>query len=664
MIVSSFQSSNRQSSIVNPKTVLVILLTTMRDKRDKRVSGVTFRAILIGLAFVPINVYLVVQWETVWGTQYPTTMGILFNAIFCLFIVALFNLLLKKFFSRGALSQGELLTVYTILLIAISVSGHDFSQTIFCTLGTARWFATPENEWKDLFWRYVPGWLTVNDDNVLREFHEGHSTFYISEYIKGWLRPMLWWTAFLTVVAWVMLCINVIVRKQWIERERLTYPLVQLPLEMTRSDDKTSFFRNRLLWLSFGIAFGLDLLNGLNYLFPAVPGINLKYNLASHFVDRPWNSINRFSVQINPYAIGLAFPIPLDLLFSCWFFYLVWKAESVFGSIFGVNMPGYPFSDQQILGAYLGITVVILWIGRKAFWEVLKRVVGKSEIDDSNEPMRYRSAVLGGIAGIAFLIVFAYEAGMSVLFALAFFGIYYAVLFSFTRMRAELGPPLQGIHYSGPLQLIVASVGSRRISTQTLTAAAPYWTFTKEFRNYPMPFQLEGLKMAERSGIDTKKLWKVMMLSAAVGVFLTFWAFLQLNYKWGGVGAWRGVAAYNTVQRWVTIPTTPDTSFLGATGFGFILVIINTVLRLRFIWWPLHPLGYPLAGYYHFDKLWFPFFISWTIKWIILRFGGMKAYRKAIPFFLGLVLGEFVMGSIWGILGLVTGMPTYAFKSW
>lgn len=633
-------------------------------QKDKRASGVTFRAILIGLAFVPINVYLVVQWETVWGTQYPTTMGILFNAIFCLFIVALLNIVIKKFLPQVAFSQGELLTVYTILLISISVSGHDFSQSLFCTLGTAHWSATSENEWNELFARYVPRWLTVNDDDILRAFYEGQSTFYISEYIKGWIRPMLWWTTFLTVVGFVMLCINIIVRKQWIERERLTYPLVQLPLEMTRENGKTSFFKNRLLWLSFGIAFGLDLLNGLNYLYPVVPKINLAYNLANHFVDKPLNSINRFSIQINPYAIGLAFPIPLDLLFSCWFFYLIWKAESVLGGILGVNLPGYPFSDQQILGAYLGITVVILWLGRKTFWKVLKKVINKSEVDDSEEPMSYRSAVLGGIAGVVFLVVFAYKAGMSVLFALAFWGIYFAILFSFTRMRAELGPPLQGIHYSGPFQLIVASVGSRKISAQTLTVAAPYWTFTKEFRNYPMPFQLEGFKMAEKSGIDTKKLWKVMMLSVAVGVFITFWAFLQLNYKWGGVGAWRGRSAYNTVQRWITIPTTPDASFLGAAGFGVIFVIINTVLRLRFIWWPLHPLGYPLAGYYHFDKLWFPFFISWIVKWTILRFGGMKAYRKAIPFFLGLVLGEFVMGSIWGILGLATGMPTYAFKSW
>jgi hypothetical protein len=175
---------------------------------------------------------------------------------------------------------------------------------------------------------------------------------------------------------------------------------------------------------------------------------------------------------------------------------------------------------------------------------------------------------------------------------------------------------------------------------------------------------LESFKLAERSDINTKKLWKVMMLATYVGLVVTFWAFLQFNYKYGGVAAWRGVTAYTTVERWIVSPVETDSKFLGATAFGFVFVLINTFMRLRFLWWNLHPLGYPLAGYYHFDKLWFPFFISWAVKWSVLKYGGIKAYRKAFPLFMGLVLGDFIIGSVWGIVGLLTGKPTYAFKDW
>lgn len=625
----------------------------------------TLRSVLIGFAFVPVNVYLVVQWETVWGAQYPTTMGIFFNAIFCLFLVAVFNLPFKKLVPEKALSQGELLTIYIVLLTAITVSGHDFTQGLFCSLGTVGWFATPENEWAAIFGKYLPEWLTVSDHSVLREFYEGESSLYTSHYIKAWLEPMIWWTLFLTVLAVTTICINVIIRKQWIEREKLTYPLVQLPYEMTREDALQSFFKNRLLWIGFGIAAGIDILNGLNYLYGMFPAIPLGYDLGTHFTDRPWSAMGSFRVQVNPYAIGLAFAIPLDLQFSCWLLFLIWKAQWIMGSAAGLNLPGYPFVDQQILGAYLGIAAVALWMGRRPLWQIMMKVIGlRSDIDDSGEPMRYRTAVLGTLLGITSLVLFSCRAGMSALFAIFFFLIYFTIVFSYTRMRAELGPPLQGIHYAGPIQLMVAVLGSRGISAQTFTAAAPYWPLTKELRNTPTPFQLESFKLAERAGMDTRKLWKVMALTTFIGIFVTFWAFLQLNYKWGGIGAWRGNSAYITMERWITNPVEPDSSFIVAAAFGFLFVLLNTVMRLRFMWWHLHPLGYPLAGYYHFEKLWFPFFISWAVKMMILKYGGIKLYRKAFPLFMGLVLGEFVIGSLWGIIGLLTSKPTYAFKSW
>ena len=109
-------------------------------------------------------------------------------------------------------------------------------------------------------------------------------------------------------------------------------------------------------------------------------------------------------------------------------------------------------------------------------------------------------------------------------------------------------------------------------------------------------------------------------------------------------------------------PTDPDATQPSATAFGMIFVFVGTALRLRLFWWPLYPLAYPLAGYYYFNYLWFPFFACWLIKRIILKYGGLRAYRDALPLFLGLVLGDFVLGSVWAIIGLLTGKPTYMFQ--
>ena len=630
--------------------------------------GVTFRAVLIGLVFIPLNAYLVVQLETVWGIGDPTTMTIFFNAIFCLFCVIVLNLLFARWTPRNALNQGELLTIYSILMVSVSVSGQDFTHTIFGTLGNARWFATPENEWATLFLSYLPQWLEPSD-KALEDYFSGESSFYTSRNIKGWIQPLVWWTFFLTVLCYVMICINSIIRQQWIEQERLTYPLVYLPFEMTQ----VSFFKNRLLWVGFCIAGVINFLNGLNALFPVLPKIPLSYNLAAHFIERPWNSIQGWPgmpIQANPFIIGLTFLIPLGLLFSCWFFYFIWKLQYIAGSMVGVNVPHYPFADQQVLGGYLGVVVVTLWIARKHLWRVLKGAVTPESVpDDTGEPMQYRTAIWGTLLGIVFLVGFCYQAGMSLSFAFAFFGIYYLILFGFTRMRAELGPLMHGIHYFGPFQLIVAAIGSHRVSAQTLTVAAPYWTHTKEFLNKPMPAYLESFKLAERANgpagsiaIDTRKLWKVYLLATFLSIAVTLWAFLELGYKWGGPGAWRGNLAYNAIARVLKQPTDPDFAQLGATGFGMVFVLVGTALRLRFLWWSLYPLAYPLAGYYYFNYLWFPFLICWSIKWMILKYGGIRGYRRAVPLFLGLVLGDFILGCIWTILGLLTGEATYMFQ--
>ena len=46
------------------------------------------------------------------------------------------------------------------------------------------------------------------------------------------------------------------------------------------------------------------------------------------------------------------------------------------------------------------------------------------------------------------------------------------------------------------------------------------------------------------------------------------------------------------------------------------------------------------------------------MKFSIIKYGGLKAYRSARPFFLGLVLGEMVCAGLWAIVGMTTGIST------
>jgi len=84
--------------------------------------------------------------------------------------------------------------------------------------------------------------------------------------------------------------------------------------------------------------------------------------------------------------------------------------------------------------------------------------------------------------------------------------------------------------------------------------------------------------------------------------------------------------------------------------------LLLTSLRLRFLWWPLHPIGYAMAGTAIMLNLWFSMFAAWVLKGLLVRYGGLKAYRRSLPFFLGLILGDFLSAGVWILIEGVTGV--------
>jgi len=98
---------------------------------------------------------------------------------------------------------------------------------------------------------------------------------------------------------------------------------------------------------------------------------------------------------------------------------------------------------------------------------------------------------------------------------------------------------------------------------------------------------------------------------------------------------------------------------VNATHFvlGGIISAGMLVLRAKFLWWPLHPFGLVMCGTWAMEMFWLSIFLGWVAKVGFMTFGGAAVYRKALPFFLGLVIGESVIAGLWIILGLITGIP-------
>ena len=635
--------------------------------------GITPRCLFLGFLLVPVNSFWIVYTEVIRYAAHPTTTSLFFNVVFTIGVLVLLNAFLKRYLPRFAFSQGELLVIYTIVALGTAMVGHDLMQVLVSSIAYAHRFETPENRWRELFFSALPAHLMVTDPEALRGLWNGGASLYQPHILWVWARPILIWTGFFTILVWVMLCLNVIWRKQWTENERLSFPIVELPLRMT--DERFTLFRDRTMWLGFALAGTIVLVNTISMSFPAMPRFPTReLNLRQYMVDRPLNAIGTMPLQFLPFVIGLGYLLPLDLLFSSWFFYFYWKAQVVVTAAFGWNdgRPTFPYIQEQAAGAYIGVAVFVFWVSRYYLGQVFRRAFGKpSSLDDSREPLSYRTALLGVAGGMAALAAFIIWSGVTPWVAAAFLGIYFLLSISVSRMRAELGSPAHDLHYAGPDHLLSVMVGPTNLSKSTLGFFSVAWGFNRAYRCHPMPHQLEGFKLAQVSGLRMRPLMWIMLLASVWGCLCAFWALLHVYYQVGaatanvqvpGVPQIFGREPWQRMQRWTTSPgplRDPAQTWFILGGLAFSLFL--TGMRGQFIWWPFHPVGLAVSSSWAMDLMWFSLLIAWVLKYAILRATGLPGYRRALPFFLGLILGEFIIGSLCNIAGILFRFELFRF---
>ena len=623
-------------------------------------SPLSLKAVGIGLLLIPLNAV----WQMMglrWDIAHMSMISLLYNTITLLFVLTAVNRLSQKVAPRFALSPAELLTIYVMLSLSTAIGGHMCVQILIPIIGYAIAFATPENDWQSLFWHYIPSWTSVTDKRALTEFFGGGSTFY--PYLEAWGTPLLWWWLFLVALFSVMLSINFIFRKQWTENEKLSYPLIQLPLAM--ANPRSGFFRSRAMWIGFGIAAGIDLLNGLNYLYPQIPRLSgiRAYDIADLFTTRPWNAINWLPVGVYPFAVGLAFFMPLELSFSCWFFYLYWQLLRVLGRALGFP-PQFPYAAEQSFGAYIGIGLVAVWGARRYLMQVVRAIFSRrAATPDSREPISYRAAVIWLLLSLAFLVGFCYQMGMSLWVIATFFGLFFALATGITRMRAELGSPVHDQHYAGPDRMMYSMFGAKRLGASNMTGLAYLYFFNRAYDCLLMPHHLEGLKIAERARIDSqnsgRKFAIAIIVAIGIGIVAAIWAYLHVSYHDGVYTAWAGRETFERLGRRLTQPAGADTAVIGAVSVGTLVAGLLAFLRGRWMWFPFHAAGYAVTSTFTMNFFWFSLLVSFVLKWIITKHGGIGGFRKAAPFFLGLVLGEFAVTTFWGTVAIVFGLETY-----
>lgn len=619
---------------------------------------VTFRAVALGLALLPLNAWWLVQIEYVRYSDTPTIPQLFFHAVALLLLLAAGNHVLARVAPRLAFERGELIVTYAMLVVASNIAGHDQLQILFTTIAYLHGMATPENRWEELVAPHVPGRLVVSDPAALEGVIQGHSSIYADGAWRAWLAPLGAWSVVALLIALTLLCVATLLRRQW-DHERLTYPLEEVPLAV--SDPALRLFRHTPFWAGAVLAAGLQFMNLAHQIQPAVPGINLGVRV-TRFSQPPWSAMGGIPICFYPFAFGLSFLLPTDLAFSCWFFFALTRLERVVAAAYGfTRWDGFPYVNQQASGAFVGFGLFVLWAARRHLAHTLAAAFGgQADPAQRGELLPYRVAWIGFVAGGAALVCFTCACGMRTWVSLSYWGLLLLMILCVARIRAEVGLPSIELYLRGPDDMLRRAAGTLAYRPREMAVMTLFFWMHRTIRNYNLQHQLHGVRLATRTAVPLRPFALAIALASAFGIVCAWWAMLHVVYDVGlqggrftGPANWAfGNEPWNLLSQRLQVPVQRERGGTIAYAVGGAIAWLLVLLRTRYVWWPLHPAGWVVADSFALMRLWVPITVTWAIKSAILRSSGLRGYRRALPFFLGLAVGEYTAGLIRTVIDL------------
>jgi hypothetical protein len=625
--------------------------------RDDVKKGATLRSILVGVLGV-IIICVVEPYNSFYarGTHLVDSYFPI-GAFFILLLIVLVNVVLVKLKPGYEFTTEELLVIWCMMIVIEAIPYSGLVRYLFPTLVAPAYFATPENEWQTLFGPHLSDWVVPKDEYAVKYFYEGLPSGQTVPW-GAWLKPLISWSAFVLVIYFVMFCLCVILRKQWVERERLSFALVQIPAEMAHSDLRANLLFSKVMWFSAILPIALHTLNGLHGYFPNVPRISLYPGYSLRFAEKPWTALNGTEFSIFFTVIGFAYLIPTEISFSIWFFYLFYQIQGVVLDALGVSIGKTTAAYRQGMGAYLVMIFYILWMGKEHLGDVFRKAFrGRSDVDDSNEPLPYRWSVLGVIFGLTVAVVMCNAAGISLWVSIIILLSFFAIVTVLSWLISSAGLIFAEQMFL-PSEYIEAIAGSSPIKPSGWTMLGIQGAITHDMLAIMMPNIMNSFKLSDYGILKRRSLTTAIGIAVFVGLLASYYSYFKVTYHYGGLNLEHYCymsASQNFFYRSASAIQYPtNTNFLellfmlaGAGFMGFMLF-----MRYRFIWWPLHPAGYLMHLTWIAGVVWFSFFIGWLTKYFLLKSGGVGEYRRLRPVFLGVVIGESLIGCVWVIVNM------------
>ncbi len=638
--------------------------------------GLSLRAVLLAFAILiviaPMGFYGELMYKAVYdfGGGAPAVAPLAF-----LFLLTALNPRVRRLGWRP-FSRRELLAVYVIVLIGAPLISHGCLPWLIPYNVAQRYSALAVPARETPYLRYLPNWFGPTNRAAIESYYVGG----VAVPWALWWTPLAAWLSFFLALVLCPMCLIVLLRRQWITHERLAFPIAQVPLEMVQEPEGSAlgarFRKDSVFWIGVLIPFAIGFVNKLSTMVPAIPSVPISGVVLKEAEQTGvMAGLGRVELVLLPWLVAIAYLIPKDLSFSCWFFWFVQVAMvmvaiscgATAGSPEGWYTSDFPAVHHQGGGVVLALTGWAFWAGRHHLRHCLRLAFGRSAAQrPTAEAWVYRSAIIGFVVTFTYMVVFCVAAGTRAIIALPMVGLIVTYYVMWARLRAETGLSLIAFPFRVD-ELLVAPLGNRILrDPEVVMLFNLRWAYFPGFSDsaeVTTGNAIDGFKVADSARVRFEKLLPAMLvgfvLSMAVVTYVVLTGMYHYGFQQSGFisTGWLGPQLSFVRTRILDMlveRTEFDPNAVAAIVAGGVIAVGLSMLRLAFWWWPLHPIGYLAATCWGMHTAWIPFFVGWLCKVLVVRFGGLKLYRRTLPIAVGLIVGDMVSQGFWLIVSLIT----------
>lgn len=497
----------------------------------------------------------------------------------------------------------------------------------------------------------------------------------------AWWGPLKVWLPLLIVAYVFIISMCRIVHRQWSENEQLSYPIAEFAHSLLRNDCGRAYsdvFYSRQFWIAFSAVFLIHINNGWYMYDPRLIKIPLTWNMSTIWYNNfsyfqhaaGWTNLlfaGTLYVTVVAFAYFLPQEVSLSLGLSLPLFVLLTATMYQFGR---------PVNGQEqsfmLFGSYVAMAGVIFYTGRYYYISIIKRAfLMRSDGEADASAVAACRWFVG--SGTALILIFC-GLGLDWLLAvMAVFviGVMFLVL---ARASAETGIPFMGTPFfaRGIITglLGTAAVGPANMYLLQLVTVATM----QDNRECLAPYVINNFRLGSRNNVKPAPLSRAMMAILVPGIVVAGIAMLWVIYSRGATVEGLTVPFAGEISRDIqklkrtgmlekstTVSglarlssdvrdTSPGALTFFAVGIG--LVLINSMLRLRYVWWPLHPVLFLFWNVWATNNFVWSFMIGWLIKMLVVKIGGGRVYQNLKPLFIGLIIGDLCGGMFWIVFGV------------